>query len=473
MAGVPGRHVRQRHNQSHKRTVLGLLLTFFRLDSHILSPPEPLAAAVPSAMGAYLMDVPRKSARKKRIIRRTLAGIAALGAVLAITAFLGRLKPAAPSVERSTVWVDTVKRGQMVREVRGLGTLIPEETLLIPATTDGRVEKIIIKPGTPVKPHSIILVLTNPELQTALLDAEYQLKAAEANYTDLRVQLEKQGLDLRATAAQVGADYHAARLKAERDSALAKEGLVADVDAKISVVNAQELSTRNDIEQKRIGINSESVAAQLAAQRVQVEQARAAFQLKEKQVDALNVRAGTEGMLQQLPVPVEVGQKVAAGTALAKVAQPWKLKAELKIAETQAKDIQIGQPSSIDTRNGIIPGKVVRIDPAVLNGTVTVDVKLEGPLPQGARPDLSVDGTIQLEKLDNVVYVGRPVFGQPESTVTLFKLEPDGGSADRVQVKLGRTSVNTIEIRDGLAVGDQVVMSDMSAWDNYDRIRLN
>ena len=419
------------------------------------------------------MDVPRKSARKQKIIKRILLGITAVVVVLGVTIALGKLKPAAPTVERSTVWIDTVKRGPMVREVRGLGTLVPEQTLLIPAATDGRIERIIIKPGTPVKPDDVILIMSNPELQTQLLDAEYTLKAAEASYTDLQVSLEKDLLTQRSTAAQVAADFHAARLKAERDSQLAKEGLVADVDAKISVVNAQELSTRNDIEQKRLSINGQSVEAQLAAKKVAVEQARAAYELKKRQVDDLKVRSGFEGMLQQLPTPVEEGQKVVAGTALAKVAQPSHLKAVLKIAETQVKDVTIGQPAQIDTRNGLIPGKVSRIDPAVLNGTVDVDVRLEGALPQGARPDLSVDGTIQLEKLDDVVYVGRPVFGQAESTVTLFKLEPEGKYANRVQVKLGRSSVNTIEIRDGLRVSDQVILSDMSAWDQYDRIRLN
>jgi HlyD family secretion protein len=324
-----------------------------------------------------------------------------------------------------------------------------------------------------VKPDSIILTMSNPELQTALLDAEYTLKVAEAAYTDLRVTLEKQGLDLQATAAQVSADLHSAQLKAERDDALVKEGLVAQVDAKISDVTAQELSTRNGLEEKRLSINQESVEAQLAAQKVKIDQLRAEYKLKQDQVQELNVRAGTEGMLQALPVPVEEGQKVLAGTALAKVAQLSKLKAELKIAETQAKDVTIGQTASIDTRNGIVKGKVSRIDPAVLNGTVTVDVKLEGPLPNGARPDLSVDGTIELEHLDDVVYMGRPVFGQPESTVSLFKIEPDGKYADRVQVQLGRASVNTIEVRKGLNVGDRVILSDMSAYDSDERIRLN
>ena len=428
------------------------------------------------------MDVPRKDAAKKRLIKRIIIGLIIIVALLPVGyyvgipfVFKGRLKPAAPGVELSTLWPDTVRRGPMVLEVHGLGTLIPEDTLLIPAQTDGRIEKILIKPGTPVKPDSIILIMTNQELQTALLDAQYTLKAAQAAYTDLRVTLEKQGLDLQANAAQVSADYHSAQLKAERDDALVKEGLVAPVDAKISDVTAQELSTRNGIEEKRLSINQESVEAQLAAQKVKVDQLEAEYKLKLQQVEELKVRAGAEGMLQALPEAqkVEEGQKVLAGTALGKVAQPSHLKAELKIAETQAKDVTIGQPAVIDTRNGLVKGKVSRIDPAVLNGTVTVDCRLEGALPAGARPDLSVDGTIELMRLDDVVYMGRPVFGQADSKVSLFKMEPEGKYANRVQVALGRASVNTIEVKSGLNVGDRVILSDMSAWDQYERIKLN
>ena len=428
------------------------------------------------------MDVPRKDAAKKRLIKRIIIGLIIIVALLPVGyyvgipfVFKGRLKPAAPGVELSTLWPDTVRRGPMVLEVHGLGTLVPEDTLLVPAQTDGRIEKILIKPGTPVRPDSIILIMTNQELQTALLDAQYTLKAAQAAYTDLRVSLEKQGLDLQANAAQVSADYHSALLKAERDDALVKEGLVAPVDAKISDVTAQELSTRNEIEEKRLSINQESVEAQLAASKVKVDQLEAEYKLKQQQVEELKVRAGAEGMLQALPEAqkVEEGQKVLAGTALGKVAQPSHLKAELKIAETQAKDVTIGQPAVIDTRNGLVKGKVSRIDPAVLNGTVTVDCRLEGALPAGARPDLSVDGTIELMRLDDVVYMGRPVFGQADSKVSLFKMEPEGKYANRVQVALGRASVNTIEVKSGLNVGDRVILSDMSAWDQYERIKLN
>lgn len=396
-----------------------------------------------------------------------------MAAIPAVFVALSRLKPAAPSVEMSTLWPDTVKRGPILLEVRGLGTLVPEDTMLIPATTDGRVQRILIKPGTPVKADSVVMILTSQELDTALLSAEYALKAAEADYANLKVTLEKNKIDLQATAAQVGADYSTAKLKADRDSALSKEGLFSGVDAKISGVAADELKGRYDLEQKRLAINSEAEEAQLAAQQVKVEQLRADYNLKKSQVDQLKVRAGVEGMLQQLPAPVEEGQKVAAGTPLAKVSQPSKLKAELKIAETQVKDIAIGQPATIDTRNGLIEGHVSRIDPSILNGTVTVDVALKGPLPAAARPDLSVDGTIQLAKLNDVVYVGRPVFGQQDSTVQLFKVEPDGQYANKVKVAFGRSSVNTIEIKSGLQVGDKVILSDMSAYDSYDRIRLN
>ena len=419
------------------------------------------------------MDVPRKDARKKKIIRRTLVILVLLAAIPAITVALSRLKPAAPGVEMSTLWPDTVKRGPMLREVRGLGTLVPEDTLLIPATTDGRVERILVYPGTPVKADTTVMILTSQELETATLDAEYGLKAAEADYENLKVTLEKTKIDLQANAAQVGADFNTAKLQADRDSELAKEGLSSSLDARISAVKAQQLGERYELEQRRISINSAAEEAQLAAQKVKVEQLRAEYKLKKSQLDQLTVKAGFDGMLQQLSTPVEVGQKVTAGTPLGKVAQPSKLKAELKIAETQVKDIVIGQPAVIDTRNGLIDGRVKRIDPSVLNGTVTVDVALKGPLPAAARPDLSVDGTIQLEKLENVVFVGRPVFGQQDAMVQLFRVEPDGKFANKVKVTFGKASVNTIEVKDGLQVGDKVILSDMSTYDSYDRIRLN
>jgi HlyD family secretion protein len=390
---------------------------------------------------------------------------------------VSRLKPAAPSVDLSVVWRDTVKRGPMTREVRGLGTLVPEETMLIPATTEGRVKSILLRPGAPVKASSVVMILTSQELETDLLNAEFATKAAEADYANLKVTLEKLNLDMQSTVAQVDADYNTAKLQGDRDKALAKEGLFSEVDAKISAVKAEQLGSRLQLEQKRISINSSAEEAQLAAAKVKVDQLRGQFNLKKSQVDQLNVRAGFDGVLQQLPTPVEVGQKVAAGTPLGKVAQASKLKAELKIAETQVKDVVIGQHAVIDTRNGLIEGRVSRIDPSILNGTVTVDVALimgkDAPPPGVLRPDLSVDGTIELERLNEVVFVGRPVFGQQDSTVQLFKLEADGKFANKVKVVLGRSSVNTIEIKDGLKVGDQVILSDMSAYDSYDRIKLN
>jgi HlyD family secretion protein len=405
------------------------------------------------------------------MIRRIIWGGSVVCLVPLITWGLSRLKPAAPPVERSTVWIDAVKRGPMLRQVRGLGTLVAEEFLWIPAVNDGRVDKIIVRPGTPVRKDTVILELSNPELVLAAVDLEWQVKAAEANLTDLRVKLQTQQLDLKSNAAKVQSDYVQAKLKSDLETKLGKEGLTSELNLKIAQATASVLENQDSIEKERVKISTESVDAQLAAQRVQIQKLRAAYELKKEQVAELKVRAGADGVLQQLPV--EVGQRIAAGTILAKVAQPSKLKAELKIAETQAKDIAIGQPASIDTRNGIIEGKVSRIDPAATNGTVTVDVHLEGQLPQGARPDLSVDGTIELERLNDVLYVGRPVFGQPNSLVSLFKVDPDGQNATRVQVKLGRSSVNTIEIVEGLKVGDQVILSDMSAQDVHNRIHLN
>jgi HlyD family secretion protein len=428
------------------------------------------------------MDIQRKGAGKRKVVRWTITIVVLAVAAGGITVGLQKLKPAAPSVEMSTLWPDQVKRGPMLREVRGLGTLVPEDTMLITARTDGRVDRILIRPGTPVRADSVVMVMTSPELENTLVAAEFAVKAAQAEYDNLKVTLEKTLLDMQAVQAQVDADYNTAKLQADRDVALAKENLLPNVDAQISEVKAKQLGDRVKIEKTRLATSSRSEEAQLAAQKVKIDQLRADYDLKKSQVDQLKVRAGFDGMLQALPppmVPVEEGQKVAAGAALGKVAQPSHLKAELKIAETQVKDITTGQPAVIDTRlagggsNGLIEGKVSRIDPSILNGTVTVDVALNGKLPLGARPDLSVDGTIQLEKLDDVVFVGRPVFGQENSTVQLFKIEPEGKYANKVKVTFGRSSVNTIEVKEGLRVGERVILSDMSAYDNYDRIKLN
>jgi HlyD family secretion protein len=416
------------------------------------------------------MDIPRESAKRQRRIRRIIYSAVGLLAIGSVTYGLSRLKPAAPSVDKATVWIETVKRGPMLLEVRGLGTLVPEEILWIPATSDGRVVHRLL-PGVHLKADTVILELKNPELEQQVLDAEWQLKAAEADYNSTKARLDSELLTERANAASVQADYSQAVLNAEKDEALAKAGLGAELNSKLSRAKADELTIRNKIEQDRVTVSAASAKAQLDAQKAQVEQKRALYELKLAQLERLKVRAGDEGVLQE--VPVEVGQQVTVGTILAKVAQPTRLKAELKIPETQAKDVQIGQLAAIDTRNGVISGHVMRIDPAVLNGTVTVDVKLEGELPKGARPDLSVEGTIEIENLKDVIYVGRPAFGQPNSTVGIFKLDEEGNGASRVQVKMGRSSVNTMEVLEGLKPGDRVVLSDMSTWDAFNRIRLN
>ncbi len=417
------------------------------------------------------MDIARPSRAREKRIRHILLGAGGLVALLLITLGLSRLKPAAPTVERSTVWIDTVKRGPMLRQVRGLGTLVPEDVRWIPAQTEGRVERHVILPGTPVKPDSVILELSNPELELQALEAESQLRAAEASYSELRVRLQSQRLDQEAAAARVRADYASARMRAEADEQLAKDGLVADITVKTSKVSADELQNRDRVEQQRLEIGGEAVKAQLAVQAAQVEQARALARLRRAQFNALKVRAGMEGVLQLLPV--EVGSRVSPGVNLARVAHPGKLKAVVRIAETQAKDVQIGQKASVDTRNGVVEGHVSRVDPSAQQGTVTVDVALDGALPKGARPELSVDGTIELERLTDVLYVGRPAQGQAESLVGLFRLGEDGVEASRVKVQLGRASVNTVEIVSGLKEGDQVVLSDTSAWDAFDRLRLN
>ncbi len=417
------------------------------------------------------MDIARPSqARQRRLRRLAYAGAGGV-AILLITLGLSRLKPAAPSVERATVWIDIVKRGPMLRQVRGLGTLVPEEVRWIPATAEGRVERILVLPGKPVKADTVLIELSNPEMELQALESESQARAAEAQFAELKVRLESQRLDQRAAAARVQADFHIAKLRADADTELARDGLVADLTRKQSDLTASELKSRAEIEQQRLEMNGESVRAQLAVQQAQVDQARALARLRRNQVDALRVRAGLSGVLQQLPL--EVGQRVAPGTTLAKVAQPEHLKAVVRIAETQAKDVQIGQRASVDTRNGVIEAHVARVDPAAQNGTVTVDLALDGKLPKGARPDLSVDGTVELERLDNVLYVGRPAQGQAEGQVGLFRLETEGNEATRIKVQLGRASVNTVEIVSGLKEGDRVILSDTSAWDAFDRLRLN
>ena len=418
------------------------------------------------------MDVKREGfARKKRIRMAVIAG-SVLAGIVAISFGLSRLEPAAPSVNRATVWMDSVERGEMIRQVRGPGTLevLPEAIRWVAARTRGRVERRVLLPGVEVEPSTIILELSNPELDQELRDAEFQLQAQEAEMANLQVTVESQLLSQKSMAATVASEFNQAKLQAEADERLFAEKLIGDLILKRSRVRAEELALRNDLDQQRLEIASASMEAQLAAKRATVEQFKALYALRRSQKSALTVRAGIHGVLQE--VPVEVGQEVTPGQNLARVAQPDQLKAQLRIAETQAKDIEVGQKAIIDTRNGIIEGKVIRIDPAVQEGTVTVDVALLGALPKGARPDLSVDGTIELERLHDVLYVGRPAYGQAESTIGLFKLLEDGETAVRAQVRLGRSSVNTIEVIQGLNEGDQVILSDTSAWDAYDRIRL-
>jgi len=418
------------------------------------------------------MDIQRPASvaqAKKR--RQIMFGIVGVLVIVAVSVVLARLKPAAPTVERATVWVDTVKRGPMVRQVRGLGTLVPvdEARRWVPASTQGRVEKIIMRPGVQVTPDTVVLELSDPQVQQALNDADQQLRAAEADYNSLKARLDADTLNQRAQAAIVKADYQNAQTEREMNEGLSKDGLVSNLVMRQSVVRAESLKTRDSIETDRLKVSEASAHAQLQSSQALVDQRRSNLNLRRQQVDQLRVRAGMTGVLEQ--VPVEVGQQVQPGTNLVRVADPTRLKAELRIAETQARDLTIGQIASVDTRNGIIAGKVIRIDPAAVNGTVTVDVALEGALPRGARPDLSVDGTIELERLDNVLFVGRPAFGQEQSTVGLFRLD-ETGEAARAQVQLGRSSVNTIEVLGGLKEGDQVVLSDMSAWDQFERIRL-
>jgi HlyD family secretion protein len=416
------------------------------------------------------MDIQRPSNARAKKIRRIAYGTIALILIGGVTYGLSKLKPAAPYVDPGTVWSDNVKRGPMLREVRGLGTLVPEDIRWVAAQTDAHVERWVLRPPAIVKPDSIIMELSDPTVQKDAVDAEYQLKGAEADYQNLRVQVNSDLMSQKSTEASVRSDYEQARIQHDTDEKLVKEGLTSQLIEQQSRVKSEQLAIRLQLEDDRTKIASDSANARLAAQQAKVEQMKALYGLKKSQVEALHVRAGIDGVLQLLPV--DVGQHVTPGMNLARVADPKKLRAEVKIAETQAKDVVPGQKATIDTRNGIVSGHVSRVDPSVINGTVTVDVTIDDPLPPGARPDLSVDGTITLENLRDVLFVGRPVHGQSDSTIGIFKLTEDGSEATRVNVKLGRSSVNTIEILDGLKVGDKVILSDMSAWDNFDRVRL-
>ncbi|MBV8513671.1 MAG: HlyD family efflux transporter periplasmic adaptor subunit [Acidobacteria bacterium] len=416
------------------------------------------------------MDIQRPSNARAKKIKRAIYVTVAVVVIAGVTLGLSRLKPAAPSVDRGTVWTDTVKRGPMLREVRGLGTLVPLDIHWIAALTTARVDKIVIRPGHLVEPNTVILEMSDPAVAQSLLDAEYQLKGAEADLANLKVQVNSELLSQKANEAAVRSDYEQASTDHELNYKLQKEGLGSEKDEKLSKVRAEQLKIRIGLEEERTRVAADSARARIQAQEAHLEQARAMYELRKSQADALHVRAGITGVLQLLPV--DVGQSVPVGTNIARVADPTKLKAEIKIAETQAKDIVIGQNATVDTRNGIVKGHVIRIDPSVVNGTVTVDVGIDDPLPLGARADLSVDGTIELENLKDVLYVGRPVHGQTDATISLFKVMADDSDAERVNVKIGRSSVNTVEILSGLKVGDKVILSDMSQWDNVDRIRL-
>jgi HlyD family secretion protein len=396
-----------------------------------------------------------------------LLGVAAIGG---ITLALAKLEPAAPSVERSTTVIDTVRRGQMLRQVRGMGTLVPELTRRIPAPAEGRVERIPAQAGVEVGPDTIIVELSNPQLEQQAMDAEFQLKAAQSDEENLRVRLESETMTQQAAVATINADYSRAKLELDTNEELGKKGLVAELTLKMARVAVQDLLNRLNVEKQRLAISSRSTQAQLNSQRSRIEQLRAFAKLRSDQVNGLKVRAGSAGVLQQ--VTVQVGQQVTPGFDLARVADPTSLKAELRIAETQIKDVKLGQLVEVDTRNGVIQGRVSRIDPAAREGTFTVDAALIGPLPASARPDLSIDGTIELERLENVLHVGRPAFGQAHATVSMFRLSPDGQGAARTPVAFGRNSVNTIEIVSGLSEGDRVILSDTSAWDKYNVIRL-
>jgi HlyD family secretion protein len=421
------------------------------------------------------MDIPRIGEAKRKRKKRAIIAIIGLLALAGITMGLMRLPQAAPSVPRGTLYFGTVKKGEMLRQVRGNGTLLPEEIRWVPAVQPGRIEKILVLPGAEVKEETVLIELSNPELEQAAFEAKWALRAAEADLENTRVTLESQRLTQEAGTATLKSQMNLAILDAEADAKLAAEKLVADLTAKRSRANADELKNRYEIELKRLQIANEAIKAQVAVQQAKVEQLNASYRLKEQQVESLKVRAGINGVLQRLgdQQVLQRGQQIAAGANLARVANPNKLKAEIRIAETQARDIQFGQSAEIDTRNGTIKGKVIRIDPAPQNGTVGVDIALEGPYPRGSRPDLTVDGTIQLERLDNVLYVERMVHGQSDSTVGIFKVYESGRMARRTNVKLGRTSVSFIEVLDGLTVGDEIILQDMSQYDSHDRLRLN
>ncbi len=417
------------------------------------------------------MDIPRPELRRKKIIRQSLIGGGVLVLAVILSAWIATLEKAVPSVPRSSVWVDTVRQGELLRQVRGTGTLVPREIRWIVAQTDGRVERILVRPGAIVDEQTILVEMSNNDLLQQRDEARFALEAAEAEFADAKLQLKSQQLDKRAAVGVARAEYESARLQAEAERDLAKQGVVPEIQYKRSLLLEEQLKLRLDIENERLDQFAGLMEAQISSQRSRLELSQNALARREEQVRTLEVRAGLGGVLQELLI--EVGQRVAIGANIARVARPDELQAELRVPETQARDVQVGQQVAVDTRNGVVAGRVARIDPAVQEGTVQVDVEITGELPRGARPDLSVDGTIEIERLDNVVYTGRPVYGQPDSTIGLFKLVDGGRYALRVPVQIGRTSVNAVEIKQGLAPGDEVILSDTTAWGDYDKLRLD
>ena len=416
------------------------------------------------------MDIPRKSQTGRKIVLRVICGAVILAAIGAGSWYTAGLKPAEPAVDKATIWIDTVRRGPMLRQVRGTGKLVPEEIRWIPAVVDGLVERKVLEPGARVTPGMVIIELSNPQLERDTVTAEWDLKAAESGFADFQLRLRSEELSQAADLARMESDYEQAKVRYESRLKLHEDGLISPLDLREYRVAAEQLENRIEMEKQRAVIRKESVDAQLTERRTSVEKSRAMYELRKSQLDQLNVKAGVEGILQQ--IEVDIGQRAGVGTNLARVVNPAKLKAEISISETQARDVQIGQEVAVDTRNGVVDGRVSRIDPAVRNGSVTVDIRLDGELPKGTRPDLSVDGTVVIERLEDIVYAGRPVQGEADSRIGLFRLDPDGKRATRVLVTLGRTSVNTVEIKEGLSPGDQVILSDMTAHDNADSVRI-
>ena len=413
------------------------------------------------------MDIPRP--KKKKKLPYVLAAVGVL-VLVGMTLGLGQLRAAAPTVARDGVWVDAVKRGPMVRQVKGPGTLVPEYVRWLTADTAGRVEKIHLRPGAQVKPDTVILELSNPDVQLQALEAERELAEAQAQLVALKTELTNAGYDAEAAMATLKAETNDAQRRATYNANLLKKEYIAEVEAQQANERAEEMTKRLELEKQRVEVIRDSQRQRVSAQLGQIERLRAVAQFRRNQVERLTVRAGETGILQELPL--QLGQWVTPGTLLALVVKPERLKAELRIAETQARDVTVGQKVAVDTRNGIAEGTVARVAPGASQGTVLVEVSLPGELPRGARPDLTVEGTVELERLNNVLFVGRPAGAQSGATVSLFRMQNGSDEAERVQVRLGRSSVNTIEVLAGLSEGDQVVLSDMAQWDDAERVKL-